>query len=278
MPEPGDGDVRDPAGRGRGGADRRRGAGSSSGCSDARGGPGVEGYRYFVRRVSRARPAAAATGASATSSRRLPAVPDPPGPVPAAAHPAESAAAARLELADAARARPARCGRVTWVQAEYDRADAARAHARPTRRCASRTPSCGASSERSTGSSRIADDGSADGQEPRDLIEWTGERCVPWAPDVQVVYEHMHRWLLSASRMVREQESSIWPAVKGFIRQPTWPGPPSRSRASRSMEGTINHSSLDYASSNDSSFSIRDAQDLSTFPDGMTRGGSSHSR
>ena len=27
------------------------------------------------------------------------------------------------------------------------------------------------------------------------LIEWTGERCVPWAPDVQVVYEHLHRYL-----------------------------------------------------------------------------------
>jgi GT2 family glycosyltransferase/SAM-dependent methyltransferase/glycosyltransferase involved in cell wall biosynthesis len=27
------------------------------------------------------------------------------------------------------------------------------------------------------------------------LIEWTGERCVPWAPDVQVIYEHLHRYL-----------------------------------------------------------------------------------
>lgn len=32
------------------------------------------------------------------------------------------------------------------------------------------------------------------GGAPR-LIEWTGERCVPWAPDVQVVYEHFHRYL-----------------------------------------------------------------------------------
>jgi GT2 family glycosyltransferase/SAM-dependent methyltransferase len=30
------------------------------------------------------------------------------------------------------------------------------------------------------------------------LIEWTGERCVPWAPDVQVIYEHMHRYLWAA--------------------------------------------------------------------------------
>ncbi len=33
------------------------------------------------------------------------------------------------------------------------------------------------------------------------LIDWTGERCVPWAPDVQVVYEHFHRYLW-ASRLV----------------------------------------------------------------------------
>ena len=30
------------------------------------------------------------------------------------------------------------------------------------------------------------------------LIEWTGERCVPWAPDVQVIYEHLHRYLWAA--------------------------------------------------------------------------------
>jgi SAM-dependent methyltransferase len=25
-------------------------------------------------------------------------------------------------------------------------------------------------------------------------IDWTGERCVPWAPDHQMVYEHLHRY------------------------------------------------------------------------------------
>ncbi|MCX2731226.1 glycosyltransferase [Saccharopolyspora sp. NFXS83] len=34
------------------------------------------------------------------------------------------------------------------------------------------------------------------------LIEWTGERCVPWADDVQVIYEHYHRYALAA-RFVR---------------------------------------------------------------------------
>jgi GT2 family glycosyltransferase/SAM-dependent methyltransferase len=29
-------------------------------------------------------------------------------------------------------------------------------------------------------------------------IEWTGERCVPWTQDLQVVYEHYHRYALAA--------------------------------------------------------------------------------
>jgi GT2 family glycosyltransferase/SAM-dependent methyltransferase len=31
------------------------------------------------------------------------------------------------------------------------------------------------------------------------LIEWTGERMVPWAPDVQVIYEHLHRYWFTAA-------------------------------------------------------------------------------
>ncbi|WP_184728963.1 glycosyltransferase [Saccharopolyspora phatthalungensis] len=34
------------------------------------------------------------------------------------------------------------------------------------------------------------------------LIDWTGERCVPWTDDVQVIYEHYHRYALAA-RFVR---------------------------------------------------------------------------
>ena len=30
------------------------------------------------------------------------------------------------------------------------------------------------------------------------LIEWTGERCVPWTPHVDVVYEHFQRYLWAA--------------------------------------------------------------------------------
>ncbi len=29
-------------------------------------------------------------------------------------------------------------------------------------------------------------------------IEWTGERCVPWTDDLQVIYEHYHRYALAA--------------------------------------------------------------------------------
>ena len=30
-------------------------------------------------------------------------------------------------------------------------------------------------------------------------LTWTGERCVPWAPDYQVIYEHYHRYLWAAT-------------------------------------------------------------------------------
>jgi O-antigen biosynthesis protein len=30
------------------------------------------------------------------------------------------------------------------------------------------------------------------------LIDWTGERCVPWTRDVAVIYEHFHRYLWAA--------------------------------------------------------------------------------
>jgi SAM-dependent methyltransferase len=33
---------------------------------------------------------------------------------------------------------------------------------------------------------------------PARLIEWTGERMVPWAPDYQTAYEHLHRYHFAA--------------------------------------------------------------------------------
>ncbi|NTW42332.1 MAG: hypothetical protein HGA44_21070, partial [Cellulomonadaceae bacterium] len=41
-------------------------------------------------------------------------------------------------------------------------------------------------------------DGHEHGHDVERLIEWTGERCVPWTVDLQVVYEHYHRYLLAA--------------------------------------------------------------------------------
>src|ERR1019366_2799383 len=34
---------------------------------------------------------------------------------------------------------------------------------------------------------------------PRRMIEWTGERCLRWADDLAMVYEHYHRYLFAAS-------------------------------------------------------------------------------
>ena len=34
---------------------------------------------------------------------------------------------------------------------------------------------------------------------PRRLIEWTGERCLPWGDDLAMVYEHYHRYLFAAA-------------------------------------------------------------------------------
>ena len=39
----------------------------------------------------------------------------------------------------------------------------------------------------------------AEAEAPARLIEWTGERCVPWADAVQTVYEHLHRYRFAAS-------------------------------------------------------------------------------
>ena len=35
-------------------------------------------------------------------------------------------------------------------------------------------------------------------EQPAPLIAWTGERCVPWTDNVQVVYEHLHRYYFAA--------------------------------------------------------------------------------
>ncbi|RCW47279.1 GT2 family glycosyltransferase [Halopolyspora algeriensis] len=41
-------------------------------------------------------------------------------------------------------------------------------------------------------------------REQRRLIDWTGERCVPWADNAQAIYEHYHRYAMAA-RFVRNK-------------------------------------------------------------------------
>lgn len=94
------------------------------------------------------------------------------------------------------------------------------------------------------------------------LIEWTGERCVPWAPDVQVVYEHMHRYLWAA-RLVRGKRVLDLGSGEGF-------GAAMLADAARQVVGvdiderTIEHARLNWSSPT-VSFVLASALDLSAF-------------
>jgi GT2 family glycosyltransferase/SAM-dependent methyltransferase len=102
------------------------------------------------------------------------------------------------------------------------------------------------------------------GGAPR-LIEWTGERCVPWAPDVQVVYEHMHRYLW-ASQLVDGCRVLDLASGEGF-------GAAILARSASSVLGieidqlTVDHSNLNYGSGR-IEYVLGDAQDLSAYEDG----------
>jgi GT2 family glycosyltransferase len=96
------------------------------------------------------------------------------------------------------------------------------------------------------------------------LIEWTGERCVPWAPDIQVIYEHYHRYLwareLVAGRRVLDVGSG-----EGF-------GSNQLAETARQVVGidvdelTVRHSQLNYAAPG-LEFRVASATDLGDFPD-----------
>ncbi|MGO9956853.1 MAG: methyltransferase domain-containing protein, partial [Solirubrobacteraceae bacterium] len=96
------------------------------------------------------------------------------------------------------------------------------------------------------------------------LIDWTGERCVPWAPDIQVVYEHMHRYLWAAQLVAGSQVLDL-ASGEGF-------GAAILAESAQSVTGididqlTVDHSSLNYGS-NSVHFAVGDAQDLSAFED-----------
>jgi O-antigen biosynthesis protein len=96
------------------------------------------------------------------------------------------------------------------------------------------------------------------------LIDWTGERCVPWAPDVQVVYEHLHRYLW-ARRLVTGRRVLDLASGEGF-------GAAILSEEAEEVVGvelderSVEHAQLNYEAPN-LSYQQGDARDLSRFED-----------
>ncbi len=97
------------------------------------------------------------------------------------------------------------------------------------------------------------------------LIDWTGERCVPWAPDVQVIYEHLHRYLWAAQAIAGARVLDLG-SGEGF-------GASILGDSAREVVGididarTVEHAQLNW-SSEKVSFRQGSALDLSAFADG----------
>lgn len=97
------------------------------------------------------------------------------------------------------------------------------------------------------------------------LIDWTGERCVPWASDPPVIYEHFHRYLFAAS-LVDGRDVLDLASGEGF-------GTALLAESARSVVGididqrTVEHSKLNYQAEN-LEFQVGDARDLSGFQTG----------
>jgi len=97
------------------------------------------------------------------------------------------------------------------------------------------------------------------------LIEWTGERCVPWAPDISVVYEHFHRYLWAAG-IVRGLRVLDLGSGEGF-------GAALLSETAAHVVGididetTVEHSRLNYAGTT-VEFDLGTASDLTAYEDG----------
>jgi O-antigen biosynthesis protein len=97
------------------------------------------------------------------------------------------------------------------------------------------------------------------------LIEWTGERCVPWAPDPPVIYEHFHRYLF-ASRLVEGRDVLDLASGEGF-------GAALLADSARSVVGVdiepqaVEHSRRNYAADN-LEFKMADARELASFERG----------
>jgi GT2 family glycosyltransferase/SAM-dependent methyltransferase len=97
------------------------------------------------------------------------------------------------------------------------------------------------------------------------LIEWTGERCVPWTPDIQVVYEHFHRYWW-ATELVRGRRVLDVASGEGF-------GSAILAETAAHVSGveldatTVRHSQLNYAAPN-LDYREGSALELDAFEDG----------
>lgn len=94
------------------------------------------------------------------------------------------------------------------------------------------------------------------------LIDWTGERCVPWTDDVQVAYEHYHRYLWAAS-LCRGGRVLDVGSGEGFG-SAILAGEAASVRGIDVDERTVEHSQLNYAAPN-LQFSLGSALELDAF-------------
>lgn len=96
------------------------------------------------------------------------------------------------------------------------------------------------------------------------LIEWTGERCVPWTPDVPVAYEHFHRYMWAAELVAGRRVLDLG-SGEGF-------GSAILGERAAAVSGididalTVEHAELNWSAPT-VSFQMASAVDLSVFPD-----------
>jgi GT2 family glycosyltransferase/SAM-dependent methyltransferase len=98
------------------------------------------------------------------------------------------------------------------------------------------------------------------------LIDWTGERCVPWTPDVQVVYEHMHRYLWAATVVAGRRVLDLG-SGEGFGASILADQDGTEVVGIDIDERTVEHAQLNWAGPR-TSFAVGNALDLSEFEDG----------
>jgi SAM-dependent methyltransferase len=97
------------------------------------------------------------------------------------------------------------------------------------------------------------------------LVEWTGERLVPWAPDPPVIYEHYHRYLF-AGQLAADRDVLDLASGEGY-------GAALLADSARSVVGVdidvaaVEHSRLNYSAPN-LDFKVADARGLADFEEG----------